>query len=123
MKKHKILFVDDEEVIRKLCKRILEKPDNTLILASSVKTAIESIDGNKKIDLLITDVKFPAGSPKEIIYLFKQKFPKASVIIITGSPIPDEQLNSLTAFGRTTILLKPFELDEFEKEVNKALCS
>jgi len=120
MSQKTILLVEDEEVIRRLCGRILSKLDHQLILAENVQQAFETIQ-NTPVDLLITDLKLPDGHGTDVIRRFREKSPIGNVIIITGSPTPEEGCHDIKGLGVRELIFKPFEPSVLEAAVRKAL--
>lgn len=120
MSQKKILLIEDEAIIQSLCRRLLAKTGWELILAGTLGEAREKMKG-PAVDLLITDLKLPDGDGVEIIRELRERFPKTKAMVITGSPSPESRLEKLTELGVTDIIFKPFEVEEFEKAVHKAL--
>lgn len=116
----KILIVEDEIVIRRLCERILTKLGHQLIFAESVQTALAAAQ-NMRPDLLISDLKLPDGHGSAVIQRLKENYPEMRVIIMTGSPTPDEKLALLASLGDFPCLRKPFDNFDLEKAVRNAL--
>ena len=115
----KILVVDDEEVIRQLCQRLLGKLGFDLILAGTVEAALSTID-QSTLDLLVTDLKLPDGSGTEIIFHFKNKFQTSGVVVMTGSATPEDRLASCAGLVSSS-LMKPFDKGSFISAVTNAL--
>lgn len=115
----KILIVEDEEVIRRLCGRLLSKTERQLILVESVGEAFEVIKENQ-LDLLVTDLRLPDGHGVDVIKCFKAKFPEKKAIIITGSPTPEDRLSQIEGLD-VECIFKPFEPPVLEAAVRKAL--
>lgn len=116
----KILLIEDEVIIQSLCRRLLAKSDCELIVAGTLGEAREKME-RAAIDLLITDLKLPDGDGVQIIEELRVKYPKTKAMVITGSPSPESRLERLTELRVTDVVFKPFEVEEFEKAVHKAL--
>ena len=119
MSPKKILIVEDEEVIRRLCGRLLSKAGRELILVETVQEAFDTIKNNE-LDLLVTDLRLPDGHGIDVIKRFKEKFPEKNAIIITGSPTPEDRLHQIEELNIECIF-KPFEPPVLEAAVRKAL--
>lgn len=121
MNSKKILLVEDEEVIRNLCKRLLTKMGHDIAFASGVKEAMDKIQGMQDLDLLVTDIKLPDGDGIQVMRCFRQKYPSTAVLIITGSPSPETRPGELQemGFSKDDILFKPFEIKEFESRIHR----
>lgn len=119
MNPKKILIVEDEEIIRRLCGRLLSKAGREVILVETVRGAYDAIKNNP-LDLLVTDLRLPDGHGVNVIKRFKEKFPEKNAIIITGSPTPEDHLTQIDELNIECIF-KPFELPVLEAAVRKAL--
>ena len=120
MSRKNILVVEDEQVIQILCHRLLDRPPYDLALVGSVREAAGLIkDG--PLDLLITDLRLPDGDGVEVIHHARQLHPDCKIIIITGSPTPEERFKKIQALPVTEYISKPFEVDIFVSAVRRAL--
>jgi len=120
MKTYKILFVDDEEVVRRLGRRLLGAPPYELLFADGVGPALEII-ASQKLDLLVTDWRLPYGCGGDIARAFGAKFPGAPRILITGFLGTDEFLEQSGGLNFAARFQKPFDVLEFQAAVRKAL--
>lgn len=119
----RILLVDDEEVIRALCGRILTRMDCDVVLAGGVKEAMETMSVSDDLGLLITDMNLPDGDGTEVIGRFREKHPLMKVLVITGSISPGTGLERLSELGlsKKDCLRKPFGLAQFESAVRSCV--
>jgi DNA-binding NtrC family response regulator len=115
----KILIVEDEAVIRRLCNRLLLKPGRELRLVDGIQAALAAVDEFEP-HLVISDLRLPDGYGVDVVLHFKKKFPDRQAIIITGSLTPDEHLHQLEDLN-VACIYKPFELSALEEAVNKNL--
>lgn len=122
-KPKKILIVEDEEVIRRLCRRILAQNGYELVFACDVKEAREKIGDADPYELLIADMKLPDGSGLEVIRHFRETHARARVLIVTGSLTPEDRGGRLSEWGFTKkdFLFKPFKIKDFESAVREHL--
>jgi len=79
----KILIVDDEEIIRYMIRRILEKCGHDLVEAENGKVGLE-LAHNLNFDLIITDVVMPGMEGVELIATLKRENPAQRIIAISG---------------------------------------
>ena len=72
-----------------------------------------------EIDLVVTDLMMPMMQGDELIAELRAKpeFRDLPVLVVTAHP---EHLSAELRNGRTAVLRKPFELDEFIKWVDAA---
>lgn len=107
---HKILVVDDEEIIRDSLFYILEKEGYLVDKAENGKIALEKIIANH-YDLVITDIEMPLMKGTELLEKIKTIDFQTSVIIITAFGSLDTAISALRN-GASDYILKPVEFDE-----------
>ncbi|MFZ1517361.1 MAG: sigma-54 dependent transcriptional regulator [Ignavibacteriaceae bacterium] len=107
---HKILVVDDEEIIRDSLYYILEKEGYHVDKAENGKVAYDKIIANH-FDLVITDIEMPVMKGTELLEKIKTLDFQTSVIIITAFGSLDTAISALRN-GASDYILKPVEFDE-----------
>ena len=107
---HKILVVDDEEIIRDSLYYILEKEGYKVDKAENGKAAYDKIVLNH-YDLVITDIEMPLMKGTELLEKIKTLNVQTSVIIITAFGSLDTAISALRN-GASDYILKPVEFDE-----------
>lgn len=79
------MIVEDNEKVKELTRRLLSSYGYNILMASSVKEAIELLEREpKNIDLLFTDVIMPGINGVELADFFRQKYPNGKVIFTSG---------------------------------------
>lgn len=111
-----VLFVDDQEEILVLIKRMLKNEPYTMLFAANGKEALEVINKHH-VDVIVTDVLMPNMSGLELLDIIKETHPNIVRIILSGfSQIP----TLLSAINHGKIfryITKPWQVDEEAKEV------
>jgi|SRR5579859_3839767 len=80
-----ILIVEDEEAVRKLVRRTLEKQGYELLVAASGIEALDLLYQHKgRIHLLITDVIMPQMGGRQLAEKLKAELPDIQVLFISG---------------------------------------
>jgi len=80
-----ILMVEDEEAVRKLVRRTLEKQGYRLLVAASGIEALDIVEHYKgPLDLLITDVIMPQMGGRELAERLKTLRPDIQILFISG---------------------------------------
>ncbi len=102
----KILVVDDEPVVIKSCKRILEAEGYNIDGASGGREAIIAME-QKPYDFVITDLKMPEVDGITLIKWIKKSRPDTGVLIITGYP-SQETIKDALELGIIDYVPKPF---------------
>jgi signal transduction histidine kinase/ActR/RegA family two-component response regulator len=122
--KVKILIVDDDQTIREMLIEALTQDQQKSYLIEEATNGIEaSIKlGTYRPELLILDLFMPEMDGLEVCRIIRNE-PELSnmkVIITTGYPDP-AKLNEIARLGFTNVILKPFNLPELVKEVERIL--
>lgn len=115
-----ILLVEDEEFVRRLTGEVLESAGYVLVIAASAAEALKICRKYfERVDLLLADVVMPGLSGRELAAEFRNLYPSAEVLLMSGYP---EQLAlcSLSA-GKQRYLAKPFSVDLLLQRVRAML--
>lgn len=112
-----VLVVDDEQIIRDLCKHALK--EYRVLQAGSLQEAL-NVYLSEQIDLVLTDVMMPGGSGIELLKQIKQVDPAAVVVVMTGFGDKDIILNALKE-DADDFINKPLQLLQLRTAVQKAL--
>ena len=107
---HKILVVDDEEIIRDSLSYILEKEGYEVDKAENGKTAYDKMIANH-FDLVITDIEMPVMRGTELLEKITTLNVQTSVIVITAFGSLETAITALRN-GASDYILKPVEFDE-----------
>ncbi len=109
MDKQKILIVDDEEVNRAILSMMFES-EFEVLEASDGKYAIEKIEQNKDLALILLDVVMPVMDGFSVLEYMKegQYLEKIPVILIT-SMTPEESEEKAYQYSIADVMHKPFE--------------
>jgi len=113
-----VLFVDDNETIRQLYRRILEKHVNNLYIAKDGYNGLELYQKHKP-DLVITDMVMPVMNGLEMVKEIKKIAPDAKFVVMSAYSEKDSFVESIH-LGIDGYLMKPVEakkllslIDEF----------
>jgi len=117
--KVKILVVDDEEIVLKSCRKILEGGGHEVFCALSGQEAFVYLE-KEPIDLVITDIKMPGMDGMEVLERVKEKYPDILVIMITGYSTVQSAVQAMK-LGAFDYIPKPFTPDEVLVVVEKAM--
>lgn len=115
----RILIVDDEEVVRQSCIRILGDEAYVTDTAQSGLEALRKIE-ESVYDLLILDIIMPRMDGLEVLQRVKESHPDIDVVMITGlSQIATAV--SCMKLGALDYLPKPFDPDELKMVIERAM--
>jgi len=115
--KKTILIVDDESVIRDLCRRVLH--DYNIVEAGDGVEAL-GIFLRGGIDVVLTDVMMPRLDGIELLKKLKEREPTVVVIIMTGYADKELILKALKA-DADDFITKPLNLLQLKSAIDKAL--
>lgn len=116
----KLLIVDDEKIIRKLCRTVLERAGYEVIEASNGHKALALLRQNH-IPVIISDINMPEMSGLELLKAIKSIAPNKEVIIMTGSASQDYEQEAMM-YGAAGLLRKPFSpVSVLTEAVSRAL--
>ncbi|MCP3872077.1 MAG: PAS domain S-box protein [Desulfobacteraceae bacterium] len=123
--KFRILVMDDEDHIRKISKRMLEKFGYIVELAIDGEDAIARYKklskNNTPAHLVIMDLTIPGGmGGKEASKIILDLDPKAKIVVSSGYS-NDPIMASYKDFGLKGIIPKPYRMDELKSAVKKAI--
>lgn len=108
----KVLVVDDEKSIANSIKRLLYTHNLDVITASNGEEALECINANPDISVIISDQRMPKMTGSELFARVSSDYPNIRRILITGYT----DLESIRAAVNTgqifRFLLKPWDDDE-----------
>ena len=106
--KRKVLVIDDEENIRKMIRRLLERWAYDVKESADGEEAVAEL-GKSQFDLLICDIRMPRKNGWEVLETVKSS-PKTSsvpVIVLTGMNDDDDMLKCYES-GAEYYISKPF---------------
>lgn len=115
----RIIVVDDEPIVLKNLRRILEKSGYTVSTCINPVKALEYIE-NESYDVVISDIKMPYMDGLSFLNRVKSVAPEVEVILITGYASLDGAIEA-TKYGAYHYVSKPFTPDEIRNRVEKAL--
>ncbi|HWR16306.1 MAG TPA: PAS domain S-box protein [Terriglobales bacterium] len=118
---HKLLVIEDDDVIRSLVVTVLREQGHTVLEAADGEQALaacQSFEGI--IDLVITDVTAPRLSGEDLMGFFAVRYPKVKIIHISGFP-REHLTNSHSVPLEAHFLAKPFSMKQLLAKVEEAL--
>ena len=117
MSKHRILLVDDHEVVRLGLKALLERHPNFNVVAEA-STAREAIEHVKTYspDVVVMDIRLPGGSGIEACQEITTNHPDTRVIMLT-SYAEDEMLFSAIRAGASGYVLKQIGAEDLVRAI------
>jgi two-component system, NtrC family, response regulator AtoC len=102
----RLLIVDDEQSIRKLCSTVGEALGFTCLEASSGETALALLD-EQPAHMILTDMVMPNMSGLEFLERVKKLFPRTEVAVMTGHGSVETAVQAMK-LGAYDYISKPF---------------
>jgi two-component system, cell cycle sensor histidine kinase and response regulator CckA len=117
-----ILLVEDEDMLRTLTRNVLELLGYSVLEAADGKQACEiSLQKNRKIDLLLTDVVMPGMSGPALASELVTTRPTLSVLYTSG--YTGQAVGHGVIPERSHFIPKPFTREDLARKVREALSS
>jgi two-component system nitrogen regulation response regulator GlnG len=119
MTNEKVIIVDDDESVRWVLKKALEKDGIETALAKNAAEALERIkEGDIAVALM--DIRMPGMSGLEALAKIQEESRNISVIIMTAQATMQNAIEAMR-HGAFDYITKPFDLDEVNILVKKAI--
>jgi len=115
----KVLIVEDEDSLRQVIIRSLEKERYIVESAANYHEAMLKI-GDYDYDCVILDIMLPGGSGLSILEELKKMHKKESVIIISAKDSIEDKVVGLD-LGADDYLTKPFHLAELNARIKSVI--
>jgi len=116
-----ILLVEDDEMVRRMARQILEISGYTVVEADNGARALQFCEEHDThIDLVLTDVVMPQMGGRELVKRLARLLPEAKVLYMSGytddTIAPQGSLDQIAHF-----LQKPFAPDALLSKVREVL--
>jgi two-component system, cell cycle sensor histidine kinase and response regulator CckA len=116
-----VLLVEDEEQVRELARRVLERAGYAVLTAEDAESAVAIADRHPgHIHLLITDIVLPRVSGRELAARLAIHRPAIKVLYVSGTSDNTIARHRMLDPG-TEFLEKPFSLERLLQKVRMAL--
>jgi PAS domain S-box-containing protein len=116
-----ILVIDDEQIMRDGCSRILSKDGYSVICAENGNQGLEEIkDRLENIDVVLLDLMMPGMSGMEVLDHIRMMDPNLLVIVITGYATVESAVEAMKK-GAYDFIPKPFTPDQLRIVVRRTL--
>jgi CheY-like chemotaxis protein len=117
----KILIVEDDDSVRILSARALEKAGHAVEMACDGAAGLQRIESAKgNYDLVVSDIRMPEVDGIELAKTAAAKFPNLKIMLMTGYADQRERAEDLNGVI-VDVVQKPFTLAEIRSRVEKAL--
>jgi DNA-binding NtrC family response regulator len=106
-RKPKILVVDDEEIVRRSYRRLLDEARCSAETAADGSEALQAMR-RTPFDVVLLDLRMPGADGMSVLRSIRSQWPAAEVVIITGAPTL-ESAKEAVRLGAFDYLAKPVE--------------
>ncbi|WEM44583.1 response regulator (plasmid) [Photobacterium sp. DA100] len=119
---HTALVVDDSVTARKYIRSLLERQYLTVLEARNGEEALEMINSNQSISLVITDYSMPERDGVSLIKELRKRFRPGQLAVIGLSASEEPALTAkFLKAGANDFLKKPFNQEEFYCRLHSTL--
>jgi DNA-binding NtrC family response regulator len=116
-----ILLVEDEVILCRSTRRLLEQAGHKVVSTNSGKEALAWFHQSTEVpDLLLLDMNMPGMSGADTFRSLRKLQPQLPAVIYSGYWTPDEE-SSLRSEGILDFIQKPFDAQQLRETVAKAL--
>jgi CheY-like chemotaxis protein len=118
-----ILIVDDEVFIRSATELLVQDLGHETITASDTTEALQHLESSKKIDALITDIRFKTNKHGgfELAQLSIKLRPQLRVLYTTGSSMTDDMRTFFVEGAH--FMQKPYTQNQLQDSLEKLLAA
>lgn len=117
----KLLIVEDDESVRTLAARALERAGHSIDIAADGAQGLAMISAaGGGYDLVVSDIRMPAMDGIEMAIAAARLFPAMKILLMTGYADQRERAEELNGII-IDVVQKPFTLAEIRSRVEQAL--
>lgn len=119
IKMYKVLIIDDDQDICEIVKTNIEFEGYEAIVLNEGSKAIQLLDSNKDIVLIVLDIMLPGESGLEILYKIKSNF-NIPVFMLTALCSDVDKIKGLRG-GAVDYITKPFNNEELRARISSMI--
>ncbi|MDE3168692.1 MAG: sigma-54-dependent Fis family transcriptional regulator, partial [Acidobacteriota bacterium] len=109
----RLLIVDDEQSIRRLCVTVGHGLDFMCSEAETAEAALATVE-TAPPDLVVTDLKLPAQSGTDLLRKMKELLPRTEIVIMTGHGSIESAVETMRE-GAYDYIEKPFRVERLRQ--------
>ena len=115
-----VLLVDDEVPFVETMTKRLTKRDLRITSAFNGKEALDKLEEDRSVEVVILDVKMPGMDGNETLKEIKRRYPLVEVIMLTGHATVESGIDGMK-LGAFDYLMKPCDMDQLISKVKEAV--
>jgi DNA-binding NtrC family response regulator len=112
-----LLIVEDERSVRECCRDVARSLGFSTYVAESRDEASRILD-SANVDVILLDLRLPAGNGVEILRDIRRRRPEAVTIVMTGFATVQSAVQAMK-LGAYDYITKPFNFDELRLELER----
>jgi len=116
----RVLLVDDQEALRRVAAKMLERAGYRLLEASNAAEAVDVAEEAGDVAVLVTDMVMPGGGGDELAHALLARWPDLAVVYTSGYTSDSFDVTGLLN-ERATYLPKPYDRRELAAAVHAVL--
>lgn len=115
-----ILLIDDNEELRRVVKRMLQRSGYVVIEAANGAAALTILDRGTSVDIVISDVMMPEMNGKAVVDAVRQRHQNVKLLLMSGYNY-DTALRGMAQRGDIAFIEKPFTADKLREKLREVL--
>lgn len=115
----RVLVVDDDVAIRRVCARVLAAEGWNVTLAEHGRAAVEEVEKGVPFDCVLSDVNMPELDGYGLVSALRKSDEGLPVLLMTGDPSLDGAVKALD-HGAVSYITKPFQHEALAAAVARA---
>jgi EAL domain-containing protein (putative c-di-GMP-specific phosphodiesterase class I)/CheY-like chemotaxis protein len=116
----RVLVVDDDLAIRRVCARVLGGEGWAVTLADNGRAALDELEHSKvPFDCVLSDVNMPEIDGFELVRSMRTRDDDIPVLLMTGDPSLDGAVRAIE-YGAVSYITKPFTQESLASSVARA---
>ena len=116
-----VLVVDDDTVIRKLARTLLEKSGFTVWEAAHGRAALEHLETGRRCDLVVLDINMPGLNGHEVLRLVRGNAATAGLPVVMLTGCDGGEMEADLARECVDVIPKPLDPVQFVARIKAAL--
>ena len=116
-----VLIVEDEVMVRAVAERALARHGYTVLAAENGEAALEILQREGRVDLMISDVVMPTMDGPTTVRAARKLQPDLPILFMSG--YAEEQLRKSIDIPNVSFLAKPFSVQQLAETVRDVLAA
>jgi len=112
-----VLVADDNRDAADSLAMLLRSEDRVVLRAYSVRDALDLLDDDHDIDIVVSDIRMPDVDGFDFFRVLRHRFPSIPMVLMTGLALTDDDVIPRGA----AIVKKPFAIEELERVIAEKL--